>query len=417
MYELVLRDARLPDSDQATDIAIKDGQIVKIDTDVGAGNREIDAAGGLVAGGFVDCHVHLDKALIVDHLSPNDSGTLRESIENIHELKAEYTVEDVTRRATKAIEMHVKNGCTKLRTHVDVDTIGGLIPLRGVARAKEKCASIADVQIVAFPQEGIYQDPGTAQLLDKALQTGADIIGGMPANESSPTASKEHVDYCLKLAAEYDCPVDMHVDETDDPNAKSLEYIAASALGEQTDFDITAGHTCALAAYDESHAQRIINLLRESGIKMVTNPPTNLLLQGRHDQHPKRRGITRVDQLREADITVAAGQDCIQDGFYPYGRGSMLETALISAHAAHLQTPSERKTAWKMVTENAATVMNIDHGVETGNEATLNIFNSSIKSVTDALQAGERPSTVVHDGTVVAETTTEVTLYSAESAN
>ncbi|MEF8813088.1 MAG: amidohydrolase family protein [Halovenus sp.] len=411
-YDLLVRETTHPAVGGRTNIGVTDGRIEYVGPEPGSGEREIAAGGGLLAEPFVDCHVHLDKAFIADSLPPNESGTLGEAIENIHERKAQYTVEDVRDRAETAIEHHVRNGCTQLRTHVDVDSIGGLRPLEGVRAAREACTDIANVQIVAFPQEGILKDPETEELLADALEGGADVVGGMPDNERSERAREAHADICLELADEHDVPVDMHVDETDDPNARSLEYVAARTLELGLD-DVTAGHTCALAAYEENHAHRVIELLEEAEMNVVTNPPTNLLLQGRHDRHPKRRGITRVDQLREAGITVAAGQDCMQDGFYPYGRASMLETALLTAHAAHLATPAERLTAWEMVSSHAATVMGIEHGIAEGKPATFNLFPASVTSRTDALRAGRPPRTVIHRGRVVTENTAESTLHRA----
>lgn len=408
-YDLLVREATHPESGALTNIGVTDGRIEYVGPDPGPGDRELAADGGLAAEPFVDCHVHLDKAFIADSLPTNESGTLTEAIENIHERKARYTAEGVRKRAETAIRHHVRNGCTQLRTHVDVDSIGGLKPLEGVRAARDACADIADVQIVAFPQEGILNDPGTADLLAAALGAGADAVGGMPDSERGDREGKEHADICLELADEHDVPVDMHVDETDDPNAQSLEYVAARTLELGLD-DVTAGHTCALAAYEENHARRVIDLVADAEMRVVTNPPTNLLLQGRRDRHPKRRGITRVDQLREAGVTVAAGQDCIQDGFYPYGRASMLETALLTAHAAHLATPAERLTAWEMVSSHAATVMDIEHGIAEGKPATFNLFPASVTSRIDALRAGRPPRTVVHRGRVVAENTVESTL-------
>ncbi len=161
---------------------------------------------------------------------------------------------------------------------------------------------------------------------------------------------------------------------------------------------MTAGHTCALAAYDDPHAARVIDLVAEAGLSVITNPPTNLVLQGRHDAHPKRRGITRVDELVEAGVTVAAGQDCLLDGFYPYGRASMLETALLTAHAAQLTTAAERRLAWAFVTENAASILGVEHGIEPGNPATFNVFSSDVGSRHEALRRGGPPRWVVHEG-------------------
>jgi len=413
-YSIVIRNSQVPESSEPVSIGIIGGQISRIGTDLDDGEQTFDANGGLVTGGLVDCHVHLDKALIEDSLPVNESGTLNEAIDNIQARKEKYTIEDVRNRAKQTIEMHVRNGCTRIRSHVDVDSISGLTPLYGVLEALEACADIADVQVVAFPQEGIIQDPGTEDLLKEALEEGADIIGGMPDNERSEDKKKMHVDHCLELAKRYDVPVVMHVDETDDPMATSLEYLAARVLEEGVEQSVTTGHTCALSAYKEPHAKRVIRLLKDADIQMVTNPPTNLLLQGRHDQHPKRRGITRVDELRDAGLTVAAGQDCIQDGFYPYGRASMIETALVTAHAAHLQTPAERAVAWSMVTDSAADVMGIKHGIREGYPATFNVFAPSVTSPTEALRAGNPPRQVVHEGRVVAENTHSAELYPSD---
>ena len=399
--DLVVRDATLPDGQRA-DIVVDAGDIVAIEADAGDADTEFDAGGGLVAAGFLDCHVHLDKAYIAADLPTNDTGTLSEAISNVHDRKREYTIEDVRERAGRAIAAHVRNGCTRLRTHVDVDTIGGLTPLRGVLAARKNWADVADVQIVAFPQEGIFRDPGAEELLADAMAAGADIVGGMPDSERTDADTRAHVDRCLDLAAEFDAPIDAHVDETDDPSARSLEYLASEAVTRRFE-DVTAGHTCALAAYDDPHASRVVDLAAEAGLKFVTNPTTNLLLQGRHDTHPKRRGLTRVDDLRDAGLTIAAGQDCIRDGFYPYGRASMQETAFLTAHATHLQTRDERRTAWRMVTDAAADVMDIDYGLDVGLPATLNVFPPTVDSPTAALREGRSPRYVLHRGTVVAE--------------
>jgi len=399
----VVRNARIPDRDSPVDIGVSDQMIESIGHGLEEGEREIQAD-SLVDPGFVDVHVHLDKALIVDELPPNRSGTLEEAISIIHDAKRNYTVKEVRQRAEDVIRMHVRNGCPRIRTHVDVDTIGGLTPLEGVLEARRACQDIADVQVVAFPQEGIVKDQGTDELLEKALENGADVIGGMPANEYTDEDTRQHVDICIELAMKYDVPVDMHVDETDDPTARSLEYLAARSIDEDLDDGrISAGHVCALSSYDENHARRIIQNLARADMNVITNPPTNLVLQGRYDQHPKRRGITRVDQLLEAGLTVGAGQDCIRDGFYPYGRADMLEVALITAHAAHLQTDAERQTAWDMVGSNPARIMGINYGLEEGNPATFNVFPSEVQSITDALVMGYPPRQVVYEGRIVAK--------------
>ncbi len=409
-YDLVVRNARLPDSAEATDLGVLDGRIAEQADDLGPGETELDAAGGLVAGGFVDPHVHLDKALVADQVPTNESGTLSKAIENDRERKRVESAADVSQRAERAIEMHVRHGCTRIRTHVDIDPIGGLTALDGVLAAREACSEIADVQIVVFPQEGIECAPGTEDLLTEALERDVDGIGGIPALERTEEAKKRHVDTCLSLGERHDVAIDLHVDETDDPTARSAEYLAARTIEEGLEGRVTAGHVCALSAYDESHAERVIDLLATAGISVISNPGTNLMLQGRSDQHPKRRGITRVDQLRAAGVTVASGQDNIQDAFYQYNNGNMLETASLIAHAAHLQTSTERQDVWRMVTEHAASVLNVDHGMEPGTPAAFNVFPSSVRTVTDAIRSCATPRAVIHDGSIVAETIIETTV-------
>lgn len=409
-YDIIVRNARVSGSDGVTDVGVVDGEIVEQAADIGSAETEFDAGGGLVAGGFVDPHVHLDKALVADQVPTNDSRTLTEAIENDRERKRAESAADVQERAERAIEMHVRHGCSRIRTHVDIDPIGGLTALDGVLAAREACSEIAEIQVIAFPQEGIECAPGTEELLEEALKRDVDGVGGIPALERTEAARQRHVDTCLSLGARHDVAIDLHVDETDDPTARTAEYLAARTIEEGLEGRVTAGHVCALAGYDESHARRVIDLLAEAEITVISNPGTNLMLQGRADQHPKRRGITRVDQLRAAGVTVASGQDNIQDAFYQYNNGQMLETASLIAHAAHLQAPAERRAVWNMVTANAASVLGVNHGIAAGNPATFNMFAPSVRTVTDALRSTATPRTVIHEGRVVAETTVETTV-------
>jgi len=409
-YDLVVRNARLPDSNEVIDLGILDEQIATQGEDLGPAETELDAAGGLVAGGFVDPHVHLDKALVADEVPTNESRTLAEAIENDRERKRVESSSDVRQRAERAIEMHVRQGCTRIRTHVDIDPIGGLTALDGVLAAREACRDIADVQVIVFPQEGLYCAPGTEELLTEALKRDVDGIGGIPAIERSQEARKRHVDACLSLGATHDLAIDLHIDETDDPTARTLEYLAARTIEEGLEGRVIAGHACALAAYDESHAKRVIDLVAAADIAVISNPGTNLMLQGRSDQHPKRRGITRVDQLQRAGVTVASGQDNIQDAFYQYNNGNMLETASLIAHAAHLQAPAERKAAWKMVTANAASILSVDHGMNPGKPAVFNVFPPSVRTLTETLRSHTTPRAVIHHGSVVAKTTVETSI-------
>ncbi|KXB01380.1 hypothetical protein AKJ44_02615 [candidate division MSBL1 archaeon SCGC-AAA261F17] len=376
--DLIIRDARIFGESKIKDIGIKDGKIAKIGKITEDADEEIKADGRLTSPSFVDPHIHLDKVLIADDLPPNKSGTLQEAIELIGERKREYTIEGIKARARKVVQSATRNGTMKMRTHVDVDTIGELTPLKGLLATRREVEEDIDLQIVAFPQEGVVRDPGTEELLRKAMSEGADVIGGMPHHEKSPEEMREHVDVIFEIAKEFDADIDMHVDETDDPNSRSLEYVAKKTIEEEYEGRVTAGHTCALAAYPDDYARKVIEEVKKAEINVITNPATNLAIQGREDDQPVRRGITRVKELLEAGVNVTFGQDCVSDAFYPFGKADMLEVALITAHAAHLTMPEEIKTVFRMMTHNAAQTLGVEkeYGIKVGGPADLVITNA-----------------------------------------
>ncbi|MBP6137987.1 MAG: amidohydrolase family protein, partial [Clostridia bacterium] len=277
----------------------------------------IDAKGNLLVPAFIDPHIHLDKVNILDTVRKNVSGTLTEAIEIIWDRKKTYTDEDVIERAGAVLDLALMNGTLAMRTHVDIDTIGGLKPLNGVLALRERYRDRMTLQLVAFPQEGILKDPGCDVLMEEAMKMGCDIVGGMPANENNPDDSRAHVKFCFDLAEKYNADIDMHVDETDDPFYRTLEMVADETIKRGWHGRVTAGHTCALAAYDDHYAAYVIDKVARAGIHMITNPVTNLMLQGRLDKQPIRRGITRVKELLEAGVNVSFGQDCVNDTFYP----------------------------------------------------------------------------------------------------
>jgi cytosine deaminase len=352
----------------------------------------------------VDTHIHLDKVLIRDQLAEHD-GTLRGAIDAIHAAKRAYRVEDVRRRATAVIEASVLTGTTRLRSHVDVDTIGGLVPLEGVVAAARDCADIAEVQVIAFPQEGLLRDPGAADLMAEAMQRGATVVGGMPHWETTEHAQREHVRLCFELAARHDADVDMHVDETDDGSVRTLAMVVAETERRGWQHRVSVGHVCALAAADHDYAERVIADCARLGITVVANPVTNLVIQGRGDRGLVRRGTTRVRELMAAGVPVAFGQDCVQDGFYPFGRGDLLEVALISAHAAHLSTTAELHQALAAVTSVPAAAWHLGdaYGVAVGARADLQLYAAT--SWPEALRLQDPPREVWFRGLSVARTT------------
>src|SRR5467141_2126966 len=358
-----LQDVRLP-TGAAADIVVEGDRITRLEAGAAGGMDDVvDYSGKLVLPAFIDGHVHLDKVLIRDELREHD-GTLAGAISAIHERKRRYTVEDVRTRARAVIEDSVRLGTTRLRSHVDVDTIGGLVPLEGVMAAAAECAGIAEVRTIAFPQEGLLRDPGAFDLMEAALEAGADVVGGMPHWELDEESQREHVRLCFELAERFDRDLDMHVDETDDGGVRTLEMVADEALRRGFVGRVCAGHVCSLAAAPNDYADRVIDKCMRAGISIAANPVTNLVLQGRSDRGLIRRGTTRIGELRAAGVNVFFGQDCVNDGFYPFGRGSMLEVALISAHATHLTSRSDLAFALRAVTEAPALAWRLtDYGL------------------------------------------------------
>lgn len=400
---IIVRNALVWGKANPQDLAMQDGKYVQKDAAfLNAGFNEIDASGKLCVPAFVDPHIHLDKVLINESVRVNETGTLTEAIEIIWERKKHYTLDDIVDRAGRVIMSAVSNGVTHIRTHVDVDNIGGLLPVQGLVETRKKYADIVDLQIVAFPQEGILQNEGAADLMEKAMELGADVVGGMPFNEKSLDDSAKHIEFAFNLAREFDADIDMHVDETDDPAAKTLEILARQTIANDWQGRVTAGHTCALAGYTTEYADEVIRLVKEAKVHMITNPATNLMLQGRLDEQPKRRGITRVKELMAEGINVSFGQDCVKDTFYPFGREDPLEIAFLTAHAAHLSQPDEINQVFDMPTHNAARVMRLkNYGTEPGCQADLVILDAANPAEAITKQADK--NIVIKRGNIIAE--------------
>jgi cytosine deaminase len=408
--DLILRRARIEDRDGLFDIGLADGRIVDVAPAIATETeREIDVDGRLVSPAFVEPHIHLDKVGVLPMLPPNESGTLAEAIRLLHQTKRAASVDQVAERAGRIIRQAVMAGTTTIRSHVDIDTIGGLRPLEGVVRARAEHTDLCDIQIVAFPQEGIERDPGTEELMREAMRAGADVVGGMPHWEADREASRRHIEFCLDLAVEHDAAVDMHVDETDDPRSKTLELLIDAAEARGWGPRTNAGHCCAMAAWDDDYAAGIIRRLAETDVSIVTNPCTNLLLQGREDSEPRRRGIPRVKELLAAGVRMGVGQDCVEDAFYPFGAADQLQVALILAHAAQLSEPADIRQALRMPRAGAAGIVGVEgYGVAAGCRGDLVVLDAATPEEALRLQAPRR--WVLRAGRVVAETHTTTDL-------
>jgi len=410
--DILIRNVALWGADGLQDVGIAGGRFASIGPGEAAAvaTLTLDAEGRLAVPGFVEPHIHLDKALISERAPSNVSGTLTEAIEILWEIKRNYDVEEIADRASRVIGRAIENGILRLRSHVDVDPIGGTRPAQGVIRARDRFRDLIDIQVVAFPQEGIVRSPGTADLMRQVMKLGADVVGGMPFNEASPADSRRHIEIVFDIAAEFDADIDMHVDETDDPAARTLEILAELTIARGWQGRVTAGHTCALAGYPRDYADHVIGRLRQADVNMIANPATNLMLQGRLDDYPKRRGVTQVKELLAAGVNVACGQDCVHDTFYPFGQNDPLEIAFLLCHASHMSLPGEILTVMNMVTHNGARALRLpDFHVAVGSPADLVVLDA--RSPREAFTTRAPRRWVIRKGRLISEARLEMHRY------
>jgi len=414
--DILIKNVALWGKQGLCDLGISGGRFVDIgQTSISSAQTLIlDAEGRMAVAGFVEPHIHLDKALISERAPVNVAGTLTEAIEILWEIKRNYTADEIADRASRVLAQALENGITRLRTHVDVDPIGGTRPAEGLIRARERFRDLMDIQIVAFPQEGIVKSPGTEGLMREVMKLGVDVVGGMPFNEVSPADSRRHIEIAFEIAREYDADIDMHVDETDDPMARTLEVLAELTIANGWQGRVTAGHTCALASYPRNYADHVIDRLRVANVNMIANPATNLMLQGRLDDYPKRRGVTQVKELLAAGVNVACGQDCVHDTFYPFGQNDPLEIAFLLCHASQMSQPAEVLTAMEMITSNGAKALRVpDFRVTVGGVADLVVLDA--RDAREAFATRSPRRWVIRKGKLIAETKLERRRYFASS--
>lgn len=402
--DVIIRRCRLRDRSDLVDIAIRDGTIAALEPRYdGTAREEIDAAGCLVTPPLVDPHLHLDAVLTVGQPRFNESGTLLEGIAIWAERKAMLTEEDIIARAAEAVRWEVAQGVGFIRTHVDVCD-PSLTALKALLQVKERVRDICEVQIVAFPQEGILAYPGAVDLMREALRMGADVVGGIPHYEFTREDGVADVNIAFDLAIQFDRLIDIHCDETDDPHSRFVETMVARTLRDGLQGRVTASHTTAMGSYNDAYAFKLMRLMARAELHVITNPLDNIVLQGRFDTYPKRRGLTRVKELLEMGVNVATGHDSIMDPWYPLGTGSMLQAAWLLLHVAHMSGRSEMRRVFDTITDNAARCLGIAdrYGIEPGKPANLVVFDAE-----DELEALRRQAVaryVLRRGRVVAET-------------
>ncbi len=374
-------------NDAASEMIVENGKILQIGTNLPQCEEEIDLHGKLVLPPYVDPHLHLDYVYTLSELGQEGagSGTLFEAIELWPKFKETLTVESVKRLALKGIKDEVSQGVQHIRTHIDV-TDPNFTALKAMLEMKEELKDTVDIQIVAFPQEGMYMYKGGRDLVEEALKMGADAVGGIPHYEPAREFGEKSVHDIVELALKYDKLIDVHCDETDDPHSRFVELLNALVLMEDYGSRTTASHTCSFGSADNSYAFRMMDLFQKSKMNFISCPTENAYLQGRQDTYPKRRGLTRVKEFLDLGINVAFAQDSINDPWYPMGSGNMMNILDNGIHLAQIMSPEEVKTNFDLITYNGARCLNIqDHyGLEAGKPANFIVLNES--SVYEAIR-------------------------------
>jgi len=405
--DLVIRSASLRGVKGPHDVGVENGRVSAIVEHLReAAPKEIDADGRLLTPGFVNIHCHLDKCLTSSWADVWERSRVGspQAIPSATRVKERFTETDIVDRASRALTSSVVAGTTAVRAFADVDTVGGLLAVRSLLQVKEKFRGVLDVQVVAFPQEGLIRDEGAEELLEKSMELGADVVGGIPWYEQNPDAAKRHTDIIFGIAKKYGKDIHTLIDDNTDPSSKNLEYLLQKSIKEGYQGRVAASHCRgALDSSDEAYARRVVELAKEAGLTVVENSHISLFMYGRTEGHPVRRGVTRVKEFLEAGVNLAVAQDDIDDPYYPFGRGDMLELAFMMCHAAHLGSPAELESALDMVTYNAARGMHLDHyGVKKGDSADLVLLDSA--DIHDALRRQPDRLAVLKRGRLVAET-------------
>lgn len=376
---MLFKNAYIENGKELKDIRVTKGKFAEIGADLQPkeGEELEDLRGRLVLPPFIESHVHLDTCLTAGDPVRNMSGTLFEGIECWSKRKKKLGREDIRERVNRVVRMYAANGVQHIRTHVDV-TDPKLTALKAILELRDELKDYMDIQVAAFPQEGILSFPGGKELLEEAVRLGADAVGAIPHFEFTREYSVESVNYALKLAADNGLLADIHCDEIDDEASRGLETVAARAL-ELGLFDrVTASHTTAMHSYNNAYMLRLMRLLKMSRINFVANPLVNTHLQGRADSYPKRRGVTRVKELNAAGINVSFGHDDIYDHWYPLGCGNLRDAVFLGLHVAQMMGYEDIMESYLFITHNAAKTLHIadSYGIEPGKSADFIVLDA-----------------------------------------
>lgn len=399
-HDLVIKRAIIREGTPAVDIGIRDGVIADIGEIEGEG---IDAAGRLVLPGFVNSHTHLDKADLLSRMRPNQFGfTLEENRALLREFKAGYTADEIRGRARRVIHAMLCQGITAIRTQVDVDPTAGLTPLEALVQLKAECAAYVTIQVCAFPQEGVV-NPDARTLLERALENGADLLGGLPLVEKTPEDRQRHVDLLFSMAKAYDVDLEVQVDESNDPRDFVLPYLAGKTIAEGHEGRVAATHCISLAHVDAAEADKTIRLVRDAGMTIIVTPSCNLIT--RFPEDVRGRGynsIVRLKDLLAHGVPVALGTDNIRDIFYPLGNGSMIREMHVLATTTRMSGVGDADEIARMATVNGAALLGLGYGVAVGKSADLLV--TVARSTRELISGTPVVPYVVKGGRMVART-------------
>ena len=401
---MLYRNLYIENAETLSDIRVTDGLFAEIAPSLQPceGEEVVDFGGKLALPPFIESHVHLDTCLTAGEPKWNMSGTLFEGIETWSLRKETLSRQDVRDRVNRAVRLYAANGIQHIRTHVDV-TDPKLTAMEALIELREELKDVMNIQIVAFPQEGIESYPNGRQLMEDAVKMGADCVGAIPHFEFTREYSVSSLNFAMELAEKYDRLVDVHCDEIDDEASRGLETLAARALESGLKDRVTASHTTAMHSYNNAYVQRLMRLLKMSNINFVANPLVNTHLQGRIDTYPKRRGITRVKELREAGINVSFGHDDIFDPWYPMGTGSMRDVVFMGLHVCQMMGYDEIRSSYNFISNNAARTLHLgdSYGIQIGRSASFIVLDA--KDYYEALNTNAPVLASIRNGRKIAE--------------
>jgi cytosine deaminase len=377
-FDLIVRNATLPDGRKPMDIGVGGHRIVALEANIQArAAKEIDATGRLVTPPFVDCHFHMDATLSLGQPRLNESGTLLEGIALWGELKPQLTHEAVAERALRYCDLAVSQGLLAVRTHVDVCD-DRLLAVEALLDVKRRVKPYLDLQLVAFPQDGYLRSPSAAANLTRALNLGVEVVGGIPHFERTMADGAASVTALCEIAAKRGLMIDLHCDESDDPLSRHIEILAAEAKRLGLGNRATGSHLTSMHSMDNYYVSKLIPLIAESGVNAIANPLINITLQGRHDTYPRRRGMMRIPELRAAGVTVALGQDCVMDPWYGLGGADMLDVAHMAVHAQPMTSREAIRWTFAAVTEIPARILGLEHyGLNVGSHADFVVLQAA----------------------------------------